>query len=507
MSKIIKNIGIESLFIGALLRNTDLFITYKDSIIPNEDFTDEAVLFIYNALSLYYSNHSNEIEQTKVEVFMSLDKKRLEKYKNYGGYSMFENFMEISDDKDIIKYYDSLKKYSLLREMQKKNFPIKPIVESNDFEKMTAEECFLQYQKVLDSVQTKISGGEASKSLGHDSKSYVKSFIKKPSFGTRIGLDIVDNIFMGVSKKQILFQIHPSNNGKTRELIYNLCYVGYIEGEPTGLISNEMTYEDVLSCMIVSIYNNECFHQLLDFKINDKIEQRNMELAKYMGDNGLIIERQKDGEGIPIINDDDFEKLLIKKSTQYRNIIKIAEFIEENPVIKFRHLLDYSDENLILEMKKMNVAFGIEFFGYDVLKCYELEEWTKLKRTATVLSETCKNNEWSLLAMLQSTDESRRVEIELWDSNQIASAKGVYQVSDSFTGARFLMDNELQNYKIKTKSGIKPIPMGLLKNGWKLKGKKVLKNRRGSTEIVIAYLVNGNYNQYKELGLLIKNDM
>lgn len=53
---------------------------------------------------------------------MSKDQDRYIKYKKIGGWKTIEKQIDLADTEDVANYFDSIKKFSLLREFGKKDF-------------------------------------------------------------------------------------------------------------------------------------------------------------------------------------------------------------------------------------------------------------------------------------------------------------------------------------------------------------------------------------------------
>lgn len=75
------NVQSEIMFVGALYKSPDLYVTYGNFMRPKYDFSDEVVYFFYKCLETYYLKFSQTVDETKLNVFMSQDAERMSNYK------------------------------------------------------------------------------------------------------------------------------------------------------------------------------------------------------------------------------------------------------------------------------------------------------------------------------------------------------------------------------------------------------------------------------------------
>lgn len=128
------NIQSEILFVGSLYKCPDLFVSYGNFMRSQYDFSDDATKFFYDMFEMMYTTFSQTVEESKVNIFMSQDDERLRQYKRYKGWKTISSWMELADENDFKNYYNTIKKYSLVREYERNGYPVKRIVEHRNFE-------------------------------------------------------------------------------------------------------------------------------------------------------------------------------------------------------------------------------------------------------------------------------------------------------------------------------------------------------------------------------------
>lgn len=105
------NVQSEIMFVGALYKSPDLYVTYGNFMRPKYDFSDEVVYFFYKCLETYYLKFSQTVDETKLNVFMSQDAERMSSYKKYHGWKTISEFMRLADPNDTKNYFDTVKKF------------------------------------------------------------------------------------------------------------------------------------------------------------------------------------------------------------------------------------------------------------------------------------------------------------------------------------------------------------------------------------------------------------
>jgi len=87
----------EALFVGSLYKKPILFVDYSELIKSKYHFEDDAIRFYYDSFDVYFKTFSQEISETKVQMFMSKDKERYTLFRKYGGWKTIEKQMELAD--------------------------------------------------------------------------------------------------------------------------------------------------------------------------------------------------------------------------------------------------------------------------------------------------------------------------------------------------------------------------------------------------------------------------
>ena len=228
---------------GCLYKSPDLFVNYGNFMRSKYDFSDLATKFFYDSFETYYMTFSQTVDETKLNVFMSQNSERFKTYKQYKGFKTIRRYMSLADERDCKSYFDTIKKYSLLREYERNGFPADKIISHKDFDKMSPNDIYRIIRAKADKIHTIINAGEEAVELTGKTSDQVDKYLEKPNFGLPFPWYMYNEYFLGMREKKMLFEGFLSNEGKTRKLVMLAAYTALVRNENFFLMSNEMDEE------------------------------------------------------------------------------------------------------------------------------------------------------------------------------------------------------------------------------------------------------------------------
>ena len=503
------NIPAEICLVGSLYKKPDLYVSYGEFIRSKYDLSDEAVRFFYDAFEIYFLKFSQTIDETKVNVFMAQDEGRLTQYKKYKGWATIKKYMSLADANDFKNYYNTVKKYSLVREYGRNGFPVEKILSHKGFDRMNANDIYRIIRVKADRINTVINAGEEAVSLTSNNVSKISEYLKKPNFGLSYPWALYNEYFLGMRDKKVHFEGFASNDGKTRKLVKLAAFIALVMGESFYLMSNEMDEDDLRSCLITTVANNKEFQKLHGITI--KKPEKEIVLGVYRDRENRIIRRKIDENGVYIETDEEFTKRVQEESDEYWKMIKITEWIDSpdrKASVMFQDVGDdYSTERIEFELRKVKMVHNIKYYGYDTLKGYNTDEWSWIKQFATKLKEITKELGMSGFAVFQLTDDTVFTDIFSLSSNNIANAKQIKHVADILTMGKRLAKEDYYKYQMVCEhddwGDAIPESLDLEKNYFCI---KIDKNRAGGKDKVILFEIDLNYNTWYNIGYLIKRE-
>lgn len=499
------NVANEILFVGALYKNPDLYVSYGNFMRSQYDFSDPVTKFFYDSFCLMYTTFSQTIDENKLNIFMSQDDDRLKLYKKYKGWKTINQWMNLADVEDFKNYFNIVKKYSLVREYERNGYPVQRILNHKNFEKWTPQEIYKIIRSKADQINTVINASEESVVLTSKTEDQIKGFLIHPEMGLTMPWAILNKMFRGCRLGKVIFNGFLSNEGKSRNMMLLIAYIVLVKNEKFLLLSNEMDESDLRNCLITTVINNPCFkelHGVERFKPEEEIV-----LGIYRDDNGNVVEREMDEFGDFTETQEQYVSRLESISSEFRDVMKVAKWIDEKREGKlfFKDVgMDYSDEALEFEFRKAKMVYGIEYCGYDTLKGFRTDEWSSVKQTATKIKELMKDLHMFCWSVFQLTDESVFTDVFQLSSNNIANAKQMKHVADALMLGKRIDKEDYHKYQYVSTTDWGEKTTHDLQQNKRYFAIRVDKNRGGNKDFLPLFEINLDYNLWVEVGYLIK---
>ncbi len=503
------NVQAELLFVGAIYKKPDIYITYGPTIRAQYDFSDPATRFFYNTFENYYLTFSQEISEDKLNNFCSQNHETFKQYRNFKGWSTVKAMMEMADVNDIKNYYNIIKKFSLIREYDKNGFPAEKILQFKGFEKLTANDIYRIMRSKCDKINTDVSVMDEPVILTENAISTVDSYLSTPEMGIPLSFHGFNELFRGFLPSNVIFSGMRSNMGKSRLLTMIAADVVIRQNKRMMIISNEMTETAMKNCLIVTVINNKIFRDMhgIDVYKNEK----ELTLGLYRDDRtGEFVSRRRDSKTDEFIESEEDYINRVKQTTEYQKVHQVAEWLESKTKGKlyFHDVTsDYSQEAIELEIRKSQVVYQCDIFAVDTMKVDRLESWDRLKMLATKIVEVAKELNMCGYATFQLTDATVYDDIFSLSSNNISGAKGIKHPVDVLLLNEEIKKEDYEKYQYIPFDGDDlgwgdPVPLNLNPKKRYL-ASVVDKNRKGE-KYILLFEFNLDYNVWLNVGRLIR---
>lgn len=446
----VKNIQNEILFVGCVYKNPDIMIEYEHYIKEKYDFSDSATRFFYEVAKILILTRSQIPNKQNVITFCSENQERFIEFKNYGGYKTLESWQQLAIVEDVKSYFEILKKFSLLREYQRNGFNIEKIMNHKKFELFTALDIYKLIRGKADKIQTVILQNNEAEALNANIINTINACVETPQMGLLTPFPILNDVIRGLRTSHCLAVGMLSNAGKTRFMIRLIAYITLVMHEKVYILLNEMTIEEVRYALITTVINCPEFQELHGIKMTKR--EREITLGMYRDDyTHNFITMNTDDMGNFTESFSEYLARICESSTEYQNVMKIAEWVENqtSSLILAKDISsDYSDETLQFEIKKAKNFNQIKYVFYDTAKsdASDTGDWAAFKSTVTKLTELFKQLDMFGYLSIQLTDEAEYILPDELKSNHIANCKQIKHVIDSLILAKEIKQSEKSKY-------------------------------------------------------------
>lgn len=491
------NKKLEEKYIGLLLENPKAISMYY---ILHEDcyFQSEEMLNIYKSV-LFTEGQAYAPQIAKNE--FNFAKEGTETYKRK---------VELREDVQKGKY-DFEKTYVELRKLFeiRKNYLSSPIKETQE-EIMDILDYELYDQMTIQEVKdaiVQITTTEKFKRavLSRNITNFLLTGDNSLTTGLELPFPILSDVFKGIRKGETMAYAMPSNSGKSRFTINIATYLAFIHHKKVLIISNEMSEDKMKLCLITTVLNNKEIQKLHGQKLS-KTEGELLEF-KFRPDKGVSAKVDEEGFVVKEENETqkEFTKRLLEISSEFRNTIKVTEWIDEQlkNSIYFVNITNHTNDELEKVILNYYYKEKIEYMFYDTLKTdtENIGNGEELKKTATILSNLAQNLNIFIASSLQLT-ESSTLPINL-NINDLAVSRTVKEVLDTLCLIKQIHNEDLNKYEYSLEEvDTKFFDLKKYKDpDVRYYACVVDKNRAGAKPKVV-FRLNLAYNMWEELGYL-----
>ena len=227
--------------IGCLMLNPLLFLEYTD--ISPIDFDDRAIGACFITIKNLYEEGAQKL--TPVEVDLEIEKRGgalSVAYKNGNGIDILNTSYEFAELSNFKLYYTRLKKYSLLRRLQKDKYDISEFYISdkdlvNPLDEVEIQRHFDEssLEDILNAVESKytiirnefLGGGKKKGDPAEGIMTLIDDLKKAPSVGPSLEGDIFSTACRGAREGCFYLKAASTSAGKTRTSVFDACHMAY----------------------------------------------------------------------------------------------------------------------------------------------------------------------------------------------------------------------------------------------------------------------------------------
>lgn len=264
--------------LGCLLKNPTLLSETDKYKITNDDFPEKFHKIVFAAINNLYQNGNDVIDEIEVDGFLKNYDIQYEIFTQNNGIEYLQHIRELSKEDNFDYYYQRLKKFSLIREMDSLGFGIKEIYDDSivnpkereemikRFDRLSVLDILMFYETKMIEVKDKFESNTEAKGIqaGEGIDELLDKLEESPEIGVPLNSEFLTTIFRGSRKKKYYIRSSYSGGGKTRNMIADACRISAIElydlenkkwvkndfNERSVVISTEMTFDELqLPCI------------------------------------------------------------------------------------------------------------------------------------------------------------------------------------------------------------------------------------------------------------------
>lgn len=304
-----------SYILGYLMRKPEIVYQNDQYILTIDDFDDKTMKVVFGWIYNLAYNGSQQITPNDVELYAASFPEDYTIIKQEKGDLLIKelyDLVEIPDEKKFDFYYKRMKKFSVLRSLQKNGIDVKdfynPSFLNTDEEMKKLDE--LTVEKIINTVRGKIDqinekSGIVEECEGNNAASGLRSLVKNLQVNPEAGLPLQGNIMnyaaRGCRKGKMYMYSSNSGGGKSRYLVSNACGLAlpYIENgkvicpeelQKILFIGTEMQIDEIQTLILAFVSGVDEDHILNGTITNDEMPLINaaIELIEQYKDNFVI---------------------------------------------------------------------------------------------------------------------------------------------------------------------------------------------------------------------------
>lgn len=275
------NMNMSALLLGCLMKNPSL-LTQPNYPLDKEDFTPvefHRVLFV--CINNLYANGIGEISEIEIENFVKGHPIQHEVLEDNNYFEFVETVKELANVDNYEYYYQTVRKFSLLRELKQNGIDIKEFYdELGDEDKENGKLERLSIQEILSAVEKRSVGLRSKfdktyvrdeKKAGEGTEELLLSFEENPAFGCMFQSPYLTTLFGGLVRGHLYMRSAAPSVGKTRMNVGELITIG----------ANELWDYDIGDYIVNPNYQGPSF--FIHTEMNQKTEVEPLFLAGVSG--------------------------------------------------------------------------------------------------------------------------------------------------------------------------------------------------------------------------------
>lgn len=222
------------------MKNPELLSETDKYFLEPGDFTQQLDKFIFSAIYNLYVNGAEKIHTADVDNYLQQNNLAKQLMEKENGLSLLQDCEIEGEVSNFNYYYNKLKKFNLVRELQLSKDDIDEIYcedilneryteINNRFERMHVVDVVNMLKSKIANIENRyVLNNIAEESRPSDSiRQRVKEWKEKPEIGCMLQGEIFNTITRGGRKGKLYIRSAGSGVGKTRSMVGDACHIAY----------------------------------------------------------------------------------------------------------------------------------------------------------------------------------------------------------------------------------------------------------------------------------------
>lgn len=284
---------------GCIMQQPSLLSEVENySLIPS-DFESSFEKYIFMSLANLHREGAENISIVDIDSYLAEKPHIHEIFNKYNGIEYLQDAIEMADIENFNYYYNKLKKYNAIKDLQGLGFdtnsiyPDKDMLSDEDYKKreefdnLTIADIFGKIKADISDAEAKYGCSAAKTVKASDNiRELIERLQTSPEVGAPCQGDIFNTITRGARKGKFYLLSALSGGSKTRTMVGNACYIAY----PIRYDSRLQQWVNTGSCEKVLYVGTEQVYEEIQTMILAYLTDINEEIIL----NGEYTEQQQD---------------------------------------------------------------------------------------------------------------------------------------------------------------------------------------------------------------------
>ena len=410
-----------SMLLGCLLQNPTLCLRPQTPITKSDFSPNEFHKILFVCIKALAQAGVQTISEIEIDNFINKyePQKEILEDNNYSEY--IEVVKELGNIDNFDFYYETIRKFSLLRELQAQGYNIVKYYDENkddadsqkQLEQWSIAEILtdiegnthkLRSKYDINYVRTEIIAGENTEEL-------LTEFEQAPAFGSFLTSPYLTQLYMGLCRGHLTMNSAPSSVGKTRMMIADLCNIA-----------------------VDTLWSNE---------VNDFIPNPNYDGSGLFIHSELASRKEINPMFLACVSNVDSKHITLGQldAEEKRRVLKAGEILQKNNMV-ICDMPDFTSGNIKRKIEECVKQYGTTTIGFDYLQLQSAisaeykantaipaREDLVLRSLATDLKAYAE--EYNVAIMTASQLNGNEKQMEFPDESCLSSSKAIKTKLDS----------------------------------------------------------------------------